>query len=69
MPARVGATIRKRREALGLSQEAFADRIDMHRNAYGAIERGEKTMRLDTLERVADGLGVEAWRILRDSAG
>lgn len=69
MPERVGAVIRKRREALALSQEAFADRIGMHRNYYGAIERGEKTMRLDTLERVATGLGVESWRLLRESMG
>jgi ribosome-binding protein aMBF1 (putative translation factor) len=55
------------REQLGVSQEAFADRIQMHRNYYGAIERGEKTMRLDTLERVAAGLEVEAWRLLREA--
>lgn len=68
MPERVGAIIRKRRETLGLSQEAFADRIGMHRNYYGAIERGEKTMRLDTLERVATGLGVESWCLIREAA-
>ena len=64
---RIGLAIRKRREQLGVSQEAFADRIQMHRNYYGAIERGEKTMRLDTLERVAAGLEVEAWRLLREA--
>ncbi|QNN47987.1 helix-turn-helix transcriptional regulator [Thermomonas brevis] len=69
LPERIGAVVRKRREALGLSQEAFADRIGMHRNYYGAIERGEKTMRLDTFERVAMGLEIEAWRLLKDGAG
>lgn len=68
LPERIGLAIRKRREQLGVSQEAFADRIQMHRNYYGAIERGEKTMRLDTLERVAVGLEVEAWRLLREAA-
>lgn len=67
LPERIGLAIRKRREQLGVSQEAFADRIQMHRNYYGAIERGEKTMRLDTLERVAVGLEVEAWRLLREA--
>lgn len=67
LPERIGLAIRKRREQLGVSQEAFADRIQMHRNYYGAIERGEKTMRLDTLERVAAGLEVEAWRLLREA--
>jgi len=65
LPERIGAVVLKRREALGLSREAFADRIGMHRNYYGAIERGEKTMRLDTFERVAMGLEIEAWRLLK----
>jgi transcriptional regulator with XRE-family HTH domain len=32
----------------------------MHRAYYSAIVRGEKTITLDTLLRVADGLGVSA---------
>lgn len=67
LPKRIGAAVRRRREALGLSQEAFADGIGMHRNYYGAIERGEKTMRLDTLDRVAQGLGIESWRLLKEA--
>jgi len=55
---RVGRAIRARREDTGLSQEAFADAIDMHRAYYSAIERGEKNITLATLQRVAKGLGV-----------
>jgi transcriptional regulator with XRE-family HTH domain len=57
---RLGAVIRTHREATQLSQDRFADRIDMHRAYYSAIERGEKNITLDTLLRVADGLGVNA---------
>jgi transcriptional regulator with XRE-family HTH domain len=64
---KLGAAIRRHREALGDSQEGFADSIGMHRNYYGAIERGEKTMRLDTLERVAEGLNIESWRLLKEA--
>jgi transcriptional regulator with XRE-family HTH domain len=32
----------------------------MHRAYYSAIERGEKNITLDTLLRVADGLGISA---------
>lgn len=56
--ARLGAVIRARREALKLSQEAFADRIEMHRTYYSAIERGEKNVQLTTLLRVCQGLDV-----------
>lgn len=41
---------------MGLSQDAFADTIDMHRAYYSAIERGEKNVTVETLVRVATGL-------------
>ena len=52
----VGGAIRTRRQAMGLSQDAFADTIDMHRAYYSAIERGEKNVTVETLVRVATGL-------------
>ena len=57
---RLGAVMRTYRKATKLSQDRFADQIDMHRAYYSAIERGEKNITLDTLLRVADGLGVNA---------
>lgn len=53
---RLGAAIRKAREAMGYSQDTFADAIDMHRAYYSAIERGERNLTLSTLARVAAGL-------------
>ncbi|PNS08867.1 helix-turn-helix domain-containing protein [Solilutibacter silvestris] len=67
LPERIGLVIRRRREALGVSQEAFAEQVGMHRNYYGSIERGRKTMRLDTLEKLAVGLGTEGWRLLKEA--
>jgi transcriptional regulator with XRE-family HTH domain len=57
---RLSTVMRTYRKATELSQDRFADRIDMHRAYYSAIERGEKNITLDTLLRVADGLGVKA---------
>jgi transcriptional regulator with XRE-family HTH domain len=48
--------IRARREILKFSQESFADSIGMHRAYYSAIERGERNITIDTLERVSVGL-------------
>ncbi len=62
----LGATIRKRRMVLKVSQEAFADLIGMHRAYYSAIERGEKNLTLGTLQRVAKGLGVRMADLMRD---
>lgn len=57
MPTRIGKAIRKKREALKISQEAFADELGVHRTYYSAIERGEKDIRVSTLERLCSALG------------
>lgn len=62
----MGRALRARREAAGLSQDQFADHIDMHRAYYAAIERGEKNVTLRTLKRVADGLRMPMSDLLRD---
>ncbi|TXI48863.1 MAG: XRE family transcriptional regulator [Lysobacter sp.] len=64
---RIGKALRIRREAAGYSQEAFADHINMHRTYYSAIERGEKNMQLDTLQRICRGLDTRLWEVLRDA--
>jgi transcriptional regulator with XRE-family HTH domain len=62
----LAAAIRKRRMALKVSQEAFADLIGMHRAYYSAIERGERNLTLGTLHRVTKGLGVRMADLLRE---
>ena len=64
---RLGKAIQTRRKASGVSQESFADGIGMHRTYYGAIERGEKNIQLDTLARVCAGLNVPPWVVLREA--
>jgi len=64
---RIGDAVRKRREALGISQEGFADKIPMHRTYYGAVERGEKNLQLSTLERVCESLDVPMWEVIREA--
>ena len=54
---RLGAAIRKRRVALGYSQERLAERIKCHRNYVGCIERGEQSVTFDMFARFAQALG------------
>jgi transcriptional regulator with XRE-family HTH domain len=61
----VGQAMKRHRTAMGLSQDLFADRIQMHRAYYSAIERGEKNVTLPTLRRVAVGLGLTMSDLLR----
>lgn len=53
----LGGEIRRIRTDRGLSQESFADSIEMHRAQYSKIERGERNMTILTLKRIAGGLG------------
>jgi len=64
---KLGEAVRRRRERLGVSQEAFADQVIMHRTYYSAIERGEKNPTLRTLMRIADGLGIRLAELFVDA--
>jgi transcriptional regulator with XRE-family HTH domain len=57
---RFGKNIRIRREALGLSQEALAEKADLDRTYIGGVERGERNATLRTTLRPAKALGVRA---------
>jgi transcriptional regulator with XRE-family HTH domain len=46
------------RRRAGLSQEALGFASDLHRTEIGALERGERLPRIDTLIRLCGGLGV-----------
>ncbi|HEV3070442.1 MAG TPA: helix-turn-helix transcriptional regulator [Solirubrobacteraceae bacterium] len=61
----VGCNLRVHRQALGLSQEAFADELGVHRTYMGGIERGERNLTLKSLERIASRLDLEPLALLR----
>jgi len=58
LQVRLAQALRARREALGLSQEAFADHIGVHRTYWGAVERGKQNLTLTSIERFAAKLEV-----------
>ena len=53
LPERFGCLIRDLRLAAGLTQEGLADICDLHRTYIGAIERGEKTVTIETVNKLA----------------
>lgn len=60
----LGAAVKARRMALGVSQEDFAAELGMHRTQLGHIEQGKKDCRLSTVIRLADALGLSASSLL-----
>jgi len=65
----VGRNLRAYRQAKGLSQEAFADMLGVHRTYMGGIERGERNLTLKSLERIADRLDLDPMALLGDGSG
>jgi len=61
----VARNIRYRRNELGLSQEKLAEFCDVHRTYIGAVERAERNITLNTLERIAAALKVDALFLLK----
>ena len=58
LATQLGRTIRRLRLESGFSQEGFADHCGVHRTYMGAIERGEKSVSIDAVAKLAAGLGI-----------
>jgi transcriptional regulator with XRE-family HTH domain len=63
----VGRNLRAYRQVRGLSQEAFADELGVHRTYMGGIERGERNLTLKSLERIAQQIDVDPLVLLQAS--
>lgn len=64
---RLGERIREERQRLHLTQAQLAEDVDISDTYMGAIERGERSLTLDTLVRLVNRLGVTVDYLLADS--
>ena len=60
----VGRHLRAFRQQRGLSQEAFADVLGVHRTYMGGVERGERNLTLRSVERLARRLELDPLALL-----
>jgi len=60
-----GERIREERLKRNLSQEELAARAGVHRTYIGMIERAEKNITLENIEKLAKALGVPIEELLK----
>jgi transcriptional regulator with XRE-family HTH domain len=65
----VADNVRRLRRELAMSQEELAGQAQLHRTYVGAIERAERNISLDNVERLAMALKVTPARLLTPEAG
>ena len=61
-----GAKVRHYRELLGLSQEKFAEKANVHRTYIGTVERGETNITLVNVYKLAKALEVNVTQLIKD---
>ena len=60
--------VRKARLVKGLSQEDLAELASLHRNYVGGVERGERNISIDNMEKLARALGSTIAKLVPGSA-
>jgi transcriptional regulator with XRE-family HTH domain len=58
--------MRRLRAQRGVRQEALAHECGIHRTYLSSVERSERNVSIDNIARIAKGLRVEPWLLLKD---
>lgn len=61
-----GSRVRHFRKIRSLSQEELADACNLHRTYIGGIERGERNVSLNNVEKISEALGIPVKHLLTD---
>lgn len=62
---RLARNVKRLRQEKGWSQEDLAAHAKLHRNQIGFIERNERNVGIDMLEKLAEALGVQSHELLK----
>lgn len=60
-----GRAVRRERERLGLSQEGFAERANVHRTYISSIELGKVNVGIEVANSLAVALGLRLSELIR----
>lgn len=58
-----GENLKKYRKEMNLSQEAFAEKCGLHRTYISSIERFQRNVSIENIQRIADGLEIDTYKL------
>lgn len=58
-----GSNLRKYKLKNGLSQEKLAEKCGLHRTYISDIERFQRSISLENIQRIADALNIEVYKM------
>lgn len=61
-----GTNLRKYRSELGVSQEKFAEMCGLHRTYISDVERFQRSIALDNVQKIADALGIDTYKLFME---
>lgn len=61
-----GTNVKIYRQALGISQEAFAEKCGLHRTYISAIECFRRSISLENVQRIADALEIDTYKLFME---
>jgi transcriptional regulator with XRE-family HTH domain len=61
---KIGSNIRTYREAKSITQEELSQICKLHRNYIGSVEKGERNISIESLEKISNGLNTSIVKLL-----
>ncbi len=58
-----GNNLKKYRKEMNLSQEAFAEKCGLHRTYISSVERFQRNISIENIQRIADALEIETYKL------
>lgn len=58
-----GTNLRFYRKKIGVSQEKLGEMCDLHRTYISDIERFNRSVSLENIQKIADALGIETYKL------